>query len=102
LALGGGLTDPRIDALAGRRGADPVPFWSLMSNRVRRVLLVCSLYDSYALEEDGSFTELLGDRSVKLLGWYDNEWGYAARCVDLLQLLAHSGSGGGSTPGAVS
>ncbi|MHA7838321.1 MAG: type I glyceraldehyde-3-phosphate dehydrogenase [bacterium] len=58
--------------------------------------------DPHSAIVDGSFTELLGDRSVKLLGWYDNEWGYAARCVDLLQLLAHSGSGGGSTPGAVS
>jgi len=66
LALGGGLTDPRIDALAGRRGADPVPFWSLMSNRVRRVLLVSSLYDSYALEEDGSFTELLFSEYLEL------------------------------------
>ena len=66
MALGGGLTDPRIDALAGRRGADPVPFWSLMAHRVRKVLLVSSLYDSYALEEDGSFTELLFSEYLEL------------------------------------
>jgi glyceraldehyde 3-phosphate dehydrogenase len=24
---------------------------------------------------------------VKVSGWYDNEWGYACRCVDLLQYV---------------
>jgi glyceraldehyde 3-phosphate dehydrogenase len=27
---------------------------------------------------------------VKLSGWYDNEWGYSSRCVDLLQLVARA------------
>ena len=25
---------------------------------------------------------------VKVLGWYDNEWGYANRLVDLVELIA--------------
>jgi len=25
---------------------------------------------------------------VKAVGWYDNEWGYSNRCVELLELLA--------------
>jgi glyceraldehyde 3-phosphate dehydrogenase len=28
---------------------------------------------------------------VKVLSWYDNEWGYSSRCVDLLRLLAKKG-----------
>ena len=24
---------------------------------------------------------------VKVCGWYDNEWGYSARCVDLLERM---------------
>jgi len=24
---------------------------------------------------------------VKVSGWYDNEWGYANRCVDLIRLI---------------
>jgi glyceraldehyde 3-phosphate dehydrogenase len=28
---------------------------------------------------------------VKVVSWYDNEWGYSNRCVDLLQLLVQKG-----------
>jgi glyceraldehyde 3-phosphate dehydrogenase len=33
-------------------------------------------------------TMLLGDRLVKVIAWYDNEWGYSMRCVDLAVFLA--------------
>jgi len=28
---------------------------------------------------------------VKVLSWYDNEWGYSNRCVDLLRFLEKKG-----------
>jgi glyceraldehyde 3-phosphate dehydrogenase len=30
----------------------------------------------------------LNDRFFKVVSWYDNEWGYAARCVDMLAMMA--------------
>jgi glyceraldehyde 3-phosphate dehydrogenase len=30
----------------------------------------------------------IGDRTVKVLAWYDNEWGYSCRIVDLTNHLA--------------
>lgn len=32
---------------------------------------------------DGLTTMVMGSRKVKVLAWYDNEWGYSARVVDL-------------------
>jgi glyceraldehyde 3-phosphate dehydrogenase len=28
---------------------------------------------------------------VKVLSWYDNEWGYSNRCVDLLRFMVQKG-----------
>lgn len=36
---------------------------------------------------DAQSTNVVGGNLVKILGWYDNEWGYASRCVDLLAKL---------------
>ncbi len=33
---------------------------------------------------DSKCTMVLGPRMLKVFGWYDNEWGYSCRCVDLL------------------
>ncbi|MGE7758935.1 glyceraldehyde-3-phosphate dehydrogenase [Peribacillus sp. NPDC097895] len=37
---------------------------------------------------DGLTTMMIGDRKVKVLAWYDNEWGYSNRVVDLVKLVA--------------
>lgn len=36
---------------------------------------------------DAMSTNVLEGNMVKILGWYDNEWGYSSRCVDLLNKL---------------
>jgi glyceraldehyde 3-phosphate dehydrogenase len=37
---------------------------------------------------DGLSTKVLGDNLVKVLAWYDNEWGYSCRLVDLVKYIA--------------
>ena len=37
---------------------------------------------------DAAYTKVMDGDFVKVLSWYDNEWGYSNRCVDLLQMLA--------------
>lgn len=36
-------------------------------------------------------TMLMGDRMVKVLAWYDNEWGYSCRVADLAKYIAAKG-----------
>ena len=39
---------------------------------------------------DGLSTMVIGDRKVKVLAWYDNEWGYSARVIDLTKKVANA------------
>ena len=34
---------------------------------------------------DAAYTKVMDGDFVKVLAWYDNEWGYSSRCVDLLK-----------------
>ncbi len=45
--------------------------------------------DSASCVFDAGLTQAAG-RLVKVFGWYDNEWGYTARLVDLTRLVAHT------------
>src|SRR6201981_4086539 len=37
---------------------------------------------------DAEYSRVVGSNCVKVLSWYDNEWGYSCRCRDLIKLLA--------------
>ncbi len=37
---------------------------------------------------DSLSTYVIGDNLIKVIGWYDNEWGYSNRMVDLIELIA--------------
>jgi glyceraldehyde 3-phosphate dehydrogenase len=37
---------------------------------------------------DAGYTRVVGGRCVKVLAWYDNEWGYSCRCVDMVKFMA--------------
>ena len=34
-------------------------------------------------------TQRIGDRQLRILGWYDNEWGFSARMLDIAGLMNH-------------
>jgi glyceraldehyde 3-phosphate dehydrogenase len=40
---------------------------------------------------DAPYTKVMDGDFVKVLAWYDNEWAYSTRCVDLLRLLVEQG-----------
>ncbi|HET9370853.1 MAG TPA: type I glyceraldehyde-3-phosphate dehydrogenase [Vicinamibacterales bacterium] len=40
---------------------------------------------------DAPYTKVMDGDFVKVVAWYDNEWGYSSRCVDLLRYMAKKG-----------
>lgn len=47
--------------------------------------------DSHSSIIDGQLTMVEGGNMVKVLAWYDNEWGYACRIADLTNFIAEKG-----------
>ena len=45
---------------------------------------------TYSSLVDLNSTMVIGDRAVKVIAWYDNEWAYALRCVDLAAYIAQA------------
>jgi glyceraldehyde 3-phosphate dehydrogenase len=43
--------------------------------------------DPHSSIVDGLLTSVIDGTMVKVVSWYDNEWGYSNRCVDILQRL---------------
>jgi glyceraldehyde 3-phosphate dehydrogenase len=44
--------------------------------------------DSRSSIIDSASTMVLGGTMVKVIAWYDNEWGYSCRCADLIAMIA--------------
>merc|ERR1712127_612812 len=42
---------------------------------------------------DASLTMVMGDDMLKVVAWYDNEWGYSQRVVDLAEIVANKWEG---------
>jgi glyceraldehyde 3-phosphate dehydrogenase len=40
---------------------------------------------------DAPYTKVMDGDFVKVMAWYDNEWGYSSRCVDLVLCMAKKG-----------
>ncbi|HKX26799.1 MAG TPA: type I glyceraldehyde-3-phosphate dehydrogenase [Blastocatellia bacterium] len=47
--------------------------------------------NSHSSIVDADYTKVIGGNLVKILSWYDNEWGYSCRVRDLIKYLAAKG-----------
>jgi glyceraldehyde 3-phosphate dehydrogenase len=47
--------------------------------------------DPHSAIVDGLSTMVMGENMVKIIAWYDNEWGYSCRVADLTALVAKKG-----------
>jgi glyceraldehyde 3-phosphate dehydrogenase len=49
--------------------------------------------DAHSSVVDVEFTQVLRENMVKVVAWYDNEWGYSCRVADLAQYMGAKGLG---------
>lgn len=73
-------TAAESDALQGILGYSEEP---LVSSDLRQ--------DPRSAIVDGQSTMTIGDNMVKVIAWYDNEWGYSCRVADLIALVCEAG-----------
>ncbi len=73
-------TAAESDALQGILGYTDEP---LVSSDFRQ--------DARSSIVDGLSTMVMGDTMVKVIAWYDNEWGYSCRVADLAALICEAG-----------
>ena len=65
------------------------------SDRLRSIMLYSEeplvssdiVGDPHSSIFDSEYTSVIGGNMLKTLSWYDNEWGYSNRVVDLLDLM---------------
>ena len=69
------------------RAAADGPMKGFLAVSDRELVSADIVGDPHSSIVDSLSTMALGPRTVKILSWYDNEWGYACRCVDLAAFL---------------
>ncbi|HEY4889378.1 MAG TPA: type I glyceraldehyde-3-phosphate dehydrogenase [Candidatus Dormibacteraeota bacterium] len=73
---------------AMREAAAAGPLQGILAVSEEPLVSVDFLHDSHSAILDAPLTMVLGDHTVKVIAWYDNEWGYSCRVIDLIDLIA--------------
>jgi glyceraldehyde 3-phosphate dehydrogenase len=81
------VTVDEVNAVFKKAADDPY-FQGILT--VSEEPLVSSDYigDSHSAIVDLALTAVVGGNLLKVVAWYDNEWGYSNRVVDLVQAMA--------------
>lgn len=77
------------DVNAALKGAAEGPLEGILGYTEEPLVSIDFTGNPHSSVVDGASTSVIDDRLVKVLSWYDNEWGYSCRVVDL---AAHVGA----------
>ena len=62
--------------------------WDIIKNNLEPLISCDFKKSSYSVIVDHRFTSLIKGKMLKLLLWYDNEWGYSSRVVDQVSYIS--------------
>ncbi len=83
-------TTPEEVNAAFKKAADDGPMKGILGFTDEPLVLMDFVGDSRSSIIDGLMTRVMGGNMIKVLAWYDNEWGYSCRTADLAAKLAKS------------
>ncbi len=76
------------ELLAAFRAAADGPMKGYLAVSDEPLVSVDYIGNPFSSTIDAQFTMAMGGNMVKVVAWYDNEWGYSCRTVDLAKLMA--------------
>jgi glyceraldehyde 3-phosphate dehydrogenase len=76
---------------AALKAAAEGPLKGILAYTEDPVVSTDMLQNSNSSIVDAGLTKVLGGNLAKVVSWYDNEWGYSCRVVDLVKFLAAKG-----------
>jgi glyceraldehyde 3-phosphate dehydrogenase len=72
---------------AAFRAAAAGPLNGILQYTEEELVSVDYIGNPFSCIIDAKTTNVIDGTLVKVSGWYDNEWGYASRCVDMLRFM---------------
>jgi glyceraldehyde 3-phosphate dehydrogenase len=79
------------DVNAAFKAAADGPMKGILSCSNEELVSIDFKGNPYSSIVDMPYTKVMDGDFLKVLSWYDNEWGYSNRCVDLLRMLVSKG-----------
>ena len=80
---------PSVDEVnAAMKAAAEGPLKGILEYCEDPIVSVDVINNPHSSVFDSQLTQKLGDNLYKVISWYDNEWGYSNRCVDLMKLMS--------------
>ncbi|MEY3075884.1 MAG: glyceraldehyde 3-phosphate dehydrogenase [Actinomycetota bacterium] len=76
------------DINAAIKAASKGPLKGILSYTEDPIVSADIVTDPHSCIFDGGITKVIG-KSAKVAGWYDNEWGYSNRLVDLIRFIGN-------------
>jgi glyceraldehyde 3-phosphate dehydrogenase len=83
------VTAEEVNA-AFRMAAESGPLAGILRYTEEELVSSDFIGDPHSCIFDAKSTNVVDGTLLKVSGWYDNEWGYASRCVDLLRLVGEA------------
>jgi glyceraldehyde 3-phosphate dehydrogenase len=80
------VTVEQVNA-AFRKAAASGPLKGILAYTDEELVSSDFIGDPHSCIIDGKSTNVVDGLLLKVSGWYDNEWGYSSRCVDLLRYV---------------